>query len=78
MAAVADRLQANWDRAACRPLDPPGLATLHVVTRMLSLPPILAPAPDPDSPLERASRRLGSVIEERLLLNRSGGLVLAI
>jgi hypothetical protein len=29
----------------------------------------LAPAPDPDSPLERALRRLGSVIEGRLLWN---------
>jgi hypothetical protein len=38
----------------------------------------LAPAPDPDSPLERALRRLGSVIEERLLLNESGGQVLGI
>jgi len=30
--------------------------------------PLLAPAPDPDSPLERALQQLGSVIEGRLLL----------
>jgi len=30
--------------------------------------PLLAPAPDPDSPLERALQQLGSVIEARLLL----------
>jgi hypothetical protein len=33
--------------------------------------PVLAPAPDPDSPLERALRHLGSTIEGRLLLNRT-------
>jgi Helix-turn-helix domain len=31
------------------------------------------PAPDPNSPLERALRHLGTGIEGRLLLNRSGG-----
>ena len=36
------------------------------------------PARDPDSPLERALRRLGSVIEGRLLLNGSGGQLLAL
>jgi hypothetical protein len=34
-----------------------------------------APAPNPNSPLERALQRLGAGIEERLLLNRSGGTV---
>ena len=34
-----------------------------------------APAPDPKSPLERALRQLGGSIEERLLLNGSGGTV---
>ena len=34
-----------------------------------------APAPDPNSPLERALQRLGAGIEERLLLNGSGGTV---
>ena len=36
------------------------------------------PTRDPDSPLERALRRLGSVIEGRLLLNGSGGQLLAL
>jgi hypothetical protein len=34
-----------------------------------------ASAPDPHNPLERALRRLGAGIEERLLLNESGGTV---
>jgi hypothetical protein len=34
-----------------------------------------APASDPNSPLERALRQLGAGIEERLLLNGSGGQV---
>jgi hypothetical protein len=33
--------------------------------------PLLAPAVDPDSPLERALRQLGSVIETRLLMNKA-------
>ena len=40
--------------------------------------PLSAPAPDPDSPLERALRHLGGVIERRLLLNKGSGQVLAI
>jgi hypothetical protein len=36
-------------------------------------PPLLAPAGDPDSPLERVLARLGVAIEARLLPNRSGG-----
>jgi len=32
--------------------------------------PLLAPAPDPDSPLERALRRLGGTIGARLLMNK--------
>jgi hypothetical protein len=39
--------------------------------------PLLAPAGNPDSPLERALRQLGGVIKGRLLLNGSGGPVLA-
>jgi hypothetical protein len=38
----------------------------------------LQAAPDPKSPLEHALARFGAVIEERLLLNRSGGQVPAI
>ena len=34
-----------------------------------------ASAPDPHNPLERALQRLGAGIEERLLLNGSGGQV---
>jgi Helix-turn-helix domain len=37
------------------------------------LPLVSAPAHDPDSPLERALRQLGAGIEERLLMNKSGG-----
>jgi hypothetical protein len=36
--------------------------------------PVLASASSPDSPLERALRRLGSMIEARLPLNKGGGL----
>jgi Helix-turn-helix domain len=35
----------------------------------------LAPACDPDSPLERALQQLSGVIKARLLLNKSGGMV---
>ena len=42
---------------------------------VLSLEP--APTPDPNSPLERALRQLGVGIEERLLMNKSGGTVRA-
>jgi hypothetical protein len=38
---------------------------------------VSAPVPDPNSPLERALRQLGAGIEERLLLNGSGGTVRA-
>ena len=40
------------------------------------LPPNAAPPVDPDSPLERALAHFGTIIEERLLLNGSGGPVL--
>ena len=36
-------------------------------------PSVMAPATDPDSPLERALARFGAVIEGRLLAKRSGG-----
>ena len=39
---------------------------------------LLVPAPDADSPLERALRHLGGVIEARLLSNKDSGQVLAI
>ena len=35
----------------------------------------LAPASDPDSPLERALQQLGGAIKGRLLMNKSGGMV---
>src|SRR4051812_39237834 len=35
----------------------------------------LAPARDPDSPLERALQQLGGVINARLLMNKDGGMV---
>ena len=38
-------------------------------------PSVMAPATDPDSPLERALARFGAVIEGRLLAKRSGGTV---
>ena len=37
--------------------------------------PVLAPARDPDSPLERALQQLGGAIKGRLLMNGSGGMV---
>ena len=40
-------------------------------------PAVLAPAPNPDSPLERALRHLGGVIEARLLSNKGQREVLA-
>jgi hypothetical protein len=37
--------------------------------------PVLAPAIDPDSPLERALARFGATIEGRMLMNKAGGTV---
>jgi hypothetical protein len=52
---------------ACECKNPPG--TLDQEFSM----PVLAPAPDPDSPLERALQQLGREIEGRLLLNAAPG-----
>jgi Helix-turn-helix domain len=49
--------------------NPPGTQNQEVLTLSGSLP------RDPNSPLERALRRLGAGIEERLLSNGSGGTV---
>jgi hypothetical protein len=46
--------------------------TLYQEIQILNVAPI-----DPDSPLERALQRFGTAIEERLLLNGSGGTVRA-
>ena len=55
--------------AACKSENPTGTQNQE----FLSLRP--APASDPISPLECALRQLGAGIEERLLLNGSGGTV---
>ena len=52
---------------SCKSENPAGTQNQEI----LDLP--SAPAPDPNSPLERALRQLGAGIEERLLLNGSGG-----
>ena len=53
--------------SACKSENPPG-------TQNQELNPLRpTPAPDPNSPLERALRQLGAGIEERLLLNGSRG-----
>jgi hypothetical protein len=49
--------------------NPPGTQNQEILR------PVLAPARDPNSPLERALRHLGSTIEARLLLNKSSGMV---
>jgi Helix-turn-helix domain len=49
--------------------NPPGTLNQEV------LDPVLAPAPDPDSPLERALQHLSSAIKGRLLMNKSSGMV---
>jgi hypothetical protein len=53
----------------CKSENPTGIPNQEI----LGLP--LMPAKDSNSPLERALRRLGAGIEERLLLNRSSGTV---
>ena len=52
---------------ACKSENPAGTQNQEI----LNLP--VTPARDPNSPLERALRQLGAGIEERLLLNGSGG-----
>ena len=52
---------------SCKSENPTGTQNQEI----LDLP--SAPARDPDGPLERALRQLGAGIEERLLLNGSGG-----
>jgi hypothetical protein len=54
---------------ACKSENPPGTQNQEV----FNLP--VQPPRDPNSPLERALRRLGAGIEERLLLNGSSGTV---
>ena len=53
----------------CKSENPTGTQNQEILTLRS------APAIDPNSQLERALRRLGAGIEERLLLNRSGGQV---
>ena len=55
--------------SACKSENPPGTRNQDVLTLRL------APTSDPNSPLECALRQLGAGIEERLLLNGSGGTV---
>jgi hypothetical protein len=52
---------------ACKSENPSGTGNHEI------LDPVLAPARDPDSPLERALQQLGGVIKDRLLMNGSGG-----
>ena len=49
--------------------NPPGTLNQEI------LDPVLAPARDPNSPLERALQHLGSTVKARLLMNKSGGMV---
>jgi hypothetical protein len=49
--------------------NPPGTQNQEVIDSSL------APARDPDSPLERALQHLGSTIKARLLMNKSSGMV---
>jgi hypothetical protein len=56
----------------CESEKPPGTQNQEVLDLALT------PEKDPNSPLERALRQLGAEIEERLLLNGSGGTVGAI
>ena len=53
---------------SCKSENPPGTQNQEILNLLRS-----APAPDPNSPLERALRQLGAGIEERLLLNRAAG-----
>ena len=53
--------------SACKSENPTGTWNQDV------LDPVLAPASNPHSPIEQALRQLGATIEERSLLNRSGG-----
>jgi hypothetical protein len=56
---------------ACKSENPPGTQNQEI----LGLP--LTPTKNPNCPLERALRQLGDGIEEKLLLNGSGGMVCA-
>jgi Helix-turn-helix domain len=56
----------------CKSENPAGTQNQEVLTLSVTR------TPDPNSPLERALRQLGAGIEERLLLNGSGGTVGAI
>jgi Helix-turn-helix domain len=56
----------------CKSENPPGTQNQEVLTVPVTR------TPDPNRPLERALRRLGAGIEERLLLNGSSGTVGAI
>jgi hypothetical protein len=62
-----DPLQPPAGVPACKSENPTGTRNQEVLDL------VVTPARDPNNPLERALRRLSGVIEERLLLNGSGG-----
>jgi hypothetical protein len=64
----SDPLQPSVGVPACKSENPTGTRNQDVLDL------VVAPARGPDSPLERALRRFGTVIEGRLLSNGSGGL----
>jgi hypothetical protein len=73
------RGHASWRASICPgisaqtrlPEEPNNVSTPNVWT----LPSSLAPACDPNSPLEQALQQLSGAIKGRLLLNKDGGMV---